>query len=100
MAKMYINPNVELSKIKERMVPFLEKAYSAHELDMFIFMLTNILEESTEMLCYGENANQLVEDAFPGVHVENNAAVIPTVVSRKKQVVPALLSAMNRGMEL
>ena len=92
--------NVELSKIKERMVPFLEKAYSAHELDMFIFMLTNILEESTEMLCYGENANQLVEDAFPGVHVENNAAVIPTVVSRKKQVVPALLSAMNRGMEL
>ena len=90
----------ELEKIKERMVPFLKKAYSKHELDMFIFMLTNILEESTEMLCYGENAPHLVEDAFPGVHVQDHAAVIPTVVSRKKQVVPALISAMNRGAEL
>ena len=92
--------SAELDKIKKRMVPFLKKAYNAHELDMFIFMLTNILEESSEMLCYGEHVAQLVEDAFPGVHVQDNAAVIPTVVSRKKQVVPALISAMNRGMEL
>ena len=94
--------HAELEKIKERMVPFLKKAYSVHELDMFIFMLTNSLEESTEMLCYGENAAPLVEDALPGVHVSDNAAVIPSVVSRKKQVVPALISAMNRstGLEL
>ena len=89
----------ELDEIKGRMVPFLEKAYTEHELDMMIFMLTNIMEESTEMLCYGENSSELVEAAFP-VKVVDNAAIVPAVVSRKKQVVPALMSAINRSSEV
>lgn len=88
----------ELTAIKERMVPFLEKAYKEHGLDMMIFMLTNIMEESTEMLCYGEHSSELVEAAF-GVKVENNAAIVPAVVSRKKQVFPALMSALSRESE-
>ena len=88
----------ELTAIKERMVPFLEKAYKEHGLDMMIFMLTNIMEESTEMLCYGEHSSELVEAAF-GVKVENNAAIVPAVVSRKKQVFPALMSALSRENE-
>ena len=66
---------------------------------MMIFMLTNIMEESTEMLCYGENSSELVEAAFP-VKVVDNAAIVPAVVSRKKQVVPALMSAINRSSEV
>lgn len=89
----------ELEEIKERMVPFLEKAYEEHGLDMMIFMLTDIMEESTEMLCYGENSSELVEAAFP-VKVVNNAAIVPAVVSRKKQVVPALMQAISRDGEV
>ena len=89
----------ELAGIKERMTSFLVRAAQNHELDMIIFMLTNIIDESTEMLCYGERAPQLVEEAFPSVKVVDNAAVIPHVVSRKKQVVPALLSVLNRTGE-
>ena len=89
----------ELTAIKERMVPFLEKAYKEHGLDMMIFMLTNIMEESTEMLCYGEHSSELVEAAF-GVKVENNAAIVPAVVSRKKQVFPALMAALSRESEV
>ncbi len=89
----------ELDDIKQRMVPFLQKAYKEHGLDTMIFMLTNIMEESTEMLCHGENASELVEAAFP-VKVVNNAAIVPAVVSRKKQVVPALMAALNRSSEV
>lgn len=89
----------ELDEIKERMVPFLEKAYQEHDLDMMIFMLTDIMEESTEMLCYGENSSELVEAAFP-VKVVDNAAIVPAVVSRKKQVVPALMQAITRDGEV
>ena len=89
----------ELSEIKSRMVPYLEKAYEEHGLDMMIFMLTNIMDESTEMLCYGENSDELLESAFP-VKVVDNAAIVPAVVSRKKQVVPALMSAINKGSEV
>ena len=89
----------ELTAIKDRMVPFLEKAYKEHGLDMMIFMLTNIMEEATEMLCYGEHSSELVEAAF-GVKVENYAAIVPAVVSRKKQVFPALMAALSRESEL
>ena len=51
------------------------------------------------MLCHGENASELVEAAFP-VKVVNNAAIVPAVVSRKKQVVPALMAALNRSSEV
>ena len=89
----------ELTAIKDRMVPFLEKAYKEHGLDMMIFMLTNIMEEATEMLCYGEHSSELVESAF-GVKVENNATIVPAVVSRKKQVFPALMAALSRESEV
>ena len=90
----------ELAQIKERMIPFLQKKITSGEVDMIIFMLTNIIEESSEMLCFGEHADRLVEEAFPQAKVENNAAVIPAVVSRKKQVIPALMSAMSRNAEI
>ncbi len=86
----------ELDELRERMVPFLENTYEKRDLDMIVFMLTNIVEESTILLCYGERTSEIVEEAFPGVKVENNIAVAPSVVSRKKQVVPALMSAINR----
>ena len=87
----------ELDEIKARMLPYLEKTFANGGLDMVIFMLTNIMEETTEMLCFGAHAAALVEDAFPQVKVEGNAAVVPAVVSRKKQVVPALMSAISRS---
>ena len=88
----------ELTATKARMGPCLENAYKEHGLDMMIIMLPNIMEESTEMLCYGEHSSELVEAAF-GVKVENNAAIVPAVVSRKKQVFPALMSALSRESE-
>ena len=46
------------------MGPFLEKACREHGLDMILFMLTNIIEESTEMLCYGQDCAELVKALF------------------------------------
>ena len=87
----------ELEELRVRMMPFLEEIYKNGGLDMIVFMLTNIIEESTIMLCYGDHAAQIVEDAFPPVKVVDNVAVVKSVVSRKKQVVPALIAAINRS---
>lgn len=45
-------------------------------------MLTNIMEESTELLYYGEHAKEMIEDAFH-VEVEEESAQLPTVVSER-----------------
>lgn len=89
----------ELGLIEERMKPFIEKAYREKGLDLAFFMLTNIIDESTTMLCYGKRASEILENAF-GIEVKDNVARMDNVVSRKKQVVPSLMSAMNRDQEM
>jgi inorganic pyrophosphatase/exopolyphosphatase len=89
----------ELDEIKDRMMPFIEKKYKEKGLDMALFMLTNIIDESTTMLCYGDDVDDIMHSAF-GVRVKDNIAVMKGIVSRKKQVVPSMMDALNRDQEL
>ena len=89
----------ELDEIAVKMKPYLEKKYTEKGLDLAFFMLTNIIEEDTRMLCYGKLAADLMMSAF-GVEVKDNEAIMKHVVSRKNQVVPAVMDALNRDQEL
>lgn len=80
----------ELSEIKERLLPYLEKAANTHRLDMVYFMLTNIVEESTELLCYGKRAKEQVIEAFD-LPAETEDIHLEGVVSRKKQLIPTFV---------
>ena len=46
----------ELKEIRKVVEPHLEKARTAHGLNMILFMLTNIITESSELLCCGPEA--------------------------------------------
>lgn len=87
----------ELEMIKERLQNYLKKAYMEHGVDMMFFMLTNILTETTELLCEGVGAEDLIIDAFhlaleeDGYHAYYKAIGLPGVVSRKKQLIPAIM---------
>ena len=59
-----------------------------------LFMLTDILKESTELLVLGEGADEIVERAF-GVAPVDNSVILPGVVSRKKQLMPMLLNVFS-----
>lgn len=85
----------ELDNIRERLTPVLEKLPGGHETDMVFFMLTNIIEETTELLCYGKGSEHLVEEAFHQT-VTDNSARLPGVVSRKKQLVPSFMNAISQ----
>lgn len=89
----------ELGDISVRMKPFLEKKYKEKGLDMAFFMLTNIINEETKMLCYGKSAAELIKNAF-GVEVADNEAQMKSVVSRKKQIVPAIMDALNHDQDM
>lgn len=85
---------LELSELKERLVPYLEKARQEHNIDMVFFMLTNIIRESTELLSVGSQAKALIEGAF-SVKQSNDGYILEGVVSRKKQLIPALVAAIQ-----
>ena len=85
----------ELENIKQKLVPYMEKAASLHGVQMIFFMLTNILEESTELLYEGENSAELLKEAF---HVEEpgESLHLKDFVSRKKQLIPAIVGSLQK----
>lgn len=84
-----------LQVVKERLMPFAQKECGSQGVQMIFFMLTNIIQESTEMLCFGEEAEKLVDEAFH-VKVEDNSCRLDGVVSRKKQLIPRFMDALQQ----
>lgn len=62
--------------------------------DLFLLLVTNILDSDSELLVAGEPREKVTE-AF-GVELKNDRASLPGVVSRKKQVVPQLTEAFEK----
>lgn len=85
----------ELQEIKERVLPYLENAANSQRLDMVYFMLTNIVEESTELLCYGKGAKEQVIEAFD-LPTDTEEIQLAGVVSRKKQLIPAFVISLQQ----
>jgi len=63
------------------------------ELDLFLLVVTDILENDSVALALGREV-AAVERAY-NVVLNNNTAVLKGVVSRKKQVVPVLTETLN-----
>ena len=88
----------ELEQLQERLRPYLKKVHEMHpDVNMIFFMLTNILTESTLLLCEGSGAEAMIRETF---HMEeskeNKGSVeLPGVVSRKKQLIPAIVMALQ-----
>lgn len=85
----------ELDEIAERLTPYLEKAFKTQGVDMIFFMLTNIMTESTKLIVRGDNAADTIQEAF-GHGPENGSVVLNGVVSRKKQLIPPIMTALQQ----
>ena len=87
--------SADLESMKEMLLPHLEHVAKSNGLNMVFFMLTNIIKESTDLICFGDNAAELVENAFH-VKEESQSFTLEGVVSRKKQLIPELMSALQQ----
>ena len=82
-----------LMELKNRMMPYIEKTFDEHGADMLFFMLTDIMEESTDLLVYGEGALEAAKQAFRSEDEER--MYLRGVVSRKKQIIPQLMGVLQ-----
>lgn len=85
----------ELKALKERMVSYIQGASKERGLDMVCFMMTNILEEKTELLYEGSRAKEILTKAFPDGEFNQGSVVLHGVVSRKKQLIPSVMAALE-----
>ncbi|MFI3237678.1 MAG: putative manganese-dependent inorganic diphosphatase [Lachnospiraceae bacterium] len=83
-----------LGEIEEKIYPLLEREAGKNGLNMIFFMLTNIISESTQLICFGEGSERFIEDAFHA-KVKGHKAYLPNIVSRKKQFIPSMVRAIQ-----
>ena len=82
----------ELREIKERLIPFMVSECGRHGVSRVYFMLTDIMEQSTELLFYGEGSEEMAVNAFK-IEPKDGTIYLEGVVSRKKQLIPPLMEA-------
>lgn len=83
-----------LEEIGEQVKPIMANAVGQNGVSMVFFMLTNIMSESTQLLCFGEGSSRFVELAFHA-RVYDDKCTLPGIISRKKQFIPAMINAIQ-----
>ena len=84
----------ELLGIKDQIVAYMDTVLTEKKLNMVFIMLTDILEETTYLLCAGTGADQVAEEAFKQ-EKDGDYYVLKGVVSRKKQIIPPFMSVLQ-----
>ena len=74
--------------------PYLEAARRKQGLDFVFYLFTDVRNASSDLLMAGQGAEEVVAHAF-GVEAKEAAAVLPGVLSRKKQFVPRLIDTLR-----
>lgn len=87
-----VDVNDVLVKQPELEAP-IEAIISSKGLDLFVFVVTDILNNDSVALAYGAST-KAVEKAY-NVTLSDSRAILKGVVSRKSQIVPVLTEAFN-----
>lgn len=83
----------ELRSLKPRMLTYMQESFAEHGADMLFLMLTDIMDESTELIYCGAGAAAAVQAAFKSDVADRT--YLKGVMSRKKQIVPQLTEALK-----
>lgn len=84
----------DVLKRQEELVSLMTAENAAENYDLFVLMITNIVDSNSTLLAVGNGVDK-AETAF-NVTFENQTAFLEGVVSRKKQIVPQLTEAYTK----
>jgi manganese-dependent inorganic pyrophosphatase len=84
----------QLNSIKDGIQSYMSTVKSSSGLDAVFVMLTDILNQSTELLFVGDTADKIIADAFR-LPVASDSYILEGVVSRKKQLIPPIMESLQ-----
>lgn len=83
-----------LDELKPALLSYMKKYVSNAKEDMVYLMLTDIMAESSDLLCAGTNAMSLAEKAY-GTRGADDCIYLQGAVSRKKQIIPQMTKILQ-----
>ncbi|MDR4022697.1 MAG: putative manganese-dependent inorganic diphosphatase [Eubacteriales bacterium] len=84
-----------LEDVKKLLEPYMQGFSQSHGIDMACMLLTNIIEEGSELMFEGEIAKDVLKKAFRTEVQDGETINLPGVVSRKKQFIPAIMASLQ-----
>ena len=72
--------------------PYLEEARNKQNVEDLYMLLTDVPKEESVVICTGKNAAEVLSSAFDVKPSEDGSWTLPGVVSRKQQLIPAMMS--------
>ena len=73
--------------------PYLEEARNKQNVEDIYMLLTDVPKEESVVISDGRYASEVLSDGFETQPAEDGSFTLPGVVSRKKQFIPAMMSA-------
>ena len=92
----YFMTEKNLEAAMAALTPYLPTALAKQRLDYIFCMFTYIPTSTTRLVMVGDGAQELAQRAFH-VPVRHGQAVLEGVVSRKKQMIPALMAVLQEN---
>ncbi|MBQ5386184.1 MAG: putative manganese-dependent inorganic diphosphatase, partial [Lachnospiraceae bacterium] len=89
----------QLAAISDDLQTYLEKVLTERNLDMVFVMLTDILDQKTRLLFAGHDAETVARRAFHQEAKKTEKIIVPGLVSRKKQLIPAVIETLQAMAE-
>lgn len=88
----------EVFKRKLELEKAIEKRIQEENTDLFVFVVTDILEASSKFIVLG-NRCDIFERAF-NTKLIGNTTYLKGIVSRKKQILPAIIESLEQKIQL
>ena len=82
-----------LKAAQQLLTPYLPEACGKQNVEDLYMLLTDVPKEESVVICTGRHADEMLRSGFEKEPEEDGSWVLPGVVSRKKQFIPALMSA-------
>ena len=82
-----------LKAAQKLLTPYLPEACGKQNVEDLYMLLTDVPKEESVVICTGRHADEMLRSGFEKEPEEDGSWVLPGVVSRKKQFIPALMSA-------
>ena len=82
-----------LKAAQQLLTPYLPEACGKQNVEDLYMLLTDVPKEVSVVICPGRHADEMLRSGFEKEPEEDGSWVLPGVVSRKKQFIPALMSA-------
>ena len=82
-----------LKAAQQLLIPYLPEACGKQNVEDLYMLLTDVPKEESVVICTGRHADEMLRSGFEKEPEEDGSWTLPGVVSRKKQFIPALMSA-------